>query len=518
MTTIILVFFIAFLLSLLLTPVVIRIAKRCNIVDLPMDRKIHDLPVPRLGGVVLFLSFFTSVTLLTLNKAMFLDVVSVDQRVPLLLVALTSSFFLGLWDDIRHLTTGIKFAGQVGIGVFSYYAGIKINVISLPFSDFVNLGYLALPVTVFWFVLAINAVNLIDGLDGLAAGISLFVSITMLVICLTSGKLLEAIAFAALAGALIGFLHYNFNPAKIFMGDGGSYFLGYSIAALSILGSIKGQVATAILIPIIALGVPMIDTFFTPVRRFLLGHKLFQPDRSHLHHRLIEMGYSHRRAVLVLYGLTIVLGIVSIVMVHARDETAALILMVIGLGIIFLGRYCGVLDFFNTTRFGRWLKDLSYETGLNRERRIFLDRQMAIARSDNLNSFWEEVGKTLQHLEFDLAELAMGETSGGNMTCAVDDRSGEVGCLAGRASGKGFDGYGVCLTWSRNGARAQDLLNEPGLLKIEQPLLGGQSTPRHYGTFFLVKDVRGKDISLSTFKRLEHLRRVMGDKLAEIIG
>ena len=362
MTTIIFIFFIAFLSSLLLTPIVIRVAKRYNILDIPKDRKVHDKPVPRLGGVALFLSFFVALTLFVTNKTMYLNIVAQEPRLPLFLIALTAAFLLGFWDDIRRLSSGFKFFGQLLIGVFSYYAGIKISVISFPFIGALHLGYFALPITVFWFLLVINAINLIDGLDGLAAGITLFVSITMMVICLHDGRLLEATAFAALGGSLIGFLSYNFYPASIFMGDGGSYFLGYFIAALSIMGSVKNQVATAMIIPLIALGIPMIDTLVAPIRRFVLGRDMFQPDKSHLHHQLLKLGFTQRRAVLFIYGATILLGIISISMVHAQDEVAALVLIILGLGVIFLGRYCWARGLINRNGIGIWLKEVSYET------------------------------------------------------------------------------------------------------------------------------------------------------------
>ena len=503
MTTIIFVFFIAFLSSLLLTPIVSRVARRLNIVDVPKDRKVHDKPIPRLGGVALFLSFFVALALFLMNRNMYLDLASKDPRLPLFLVGLTASFLLGVWDDVRRLSSRFKFLGQLLIGVFSYYAGIKITVISLPFSGALQLGYFALPVTVFWFLLVINAINLIDGLDGLASGICLFASITMMVLCLTENRLVEAIGFAALGGALLGFLRYNFNPASIFMGDGGSYFLGYFIGALSILGLIKGQVATAMLIPFIALGVPMIDTLFAPVRRFIIGREMFQPDKSHLHHRLLKMGFSHRRAVLSIYGLTILLGILSIFMIHAQDEVAALILMVLGLGVIFLARYCGVMDYFNTKRIGRWLQDISYETGLSRERRHFLSHQMAIARAKDINEFWQEVCNALQYLEFDFAEMTMFGQHGTTPPGPENEKGQED-----RESKMIFD-------WSRNGANSKDLLGQQGMLIIEQPLMGSDSASPQLGTLFLVKDIRKQEIGHYSLKRLEHLRRAMGARLDE---
>jgi len=501
MTTIIFVFFIAFLLSLLLTPIVLRVANRFNIVDVPKDRKVHDRPIPRLGGVAMFFAFMVSLALLALNREMFLDVAGKEPRLPLFLVGLTAAFLLGLWDDIRRLSSGTKFLGQLLIGVFSFYAGINVTLVSIPFIGSISLGYLALPVTVFWFLLVINAINLIDGLDGLASGICLFVSITIMVVCLLENKLVEAIGFAALGGALIGFLRYNFNPASIFMGDGGSYFLGYFIAALSILGAIKSQVATAILIPVIALGVPLIDTLFAPVRRFALGRKMFQPDKSHLHHRMLAMGYSQRRAVLIIYGFTIILGIASIVIIHAQDEVVALILIVLGMGIIFLGRFFGIMEYFTMKRIGRWLQDISYETGISHERRHFLNHQMAIAHAKDINHFWGEVCNTLQYLEFDFAELSLiskpGSTSADSENERVQkDRDSQVN-----------------YTWSRNGAKAADLLGKQGMLIIEQPLMGSDDTLKQHGTLFLVKDIREQGIGHYSLKRLEHLRRAMGAKL-----
>ena len=184
----------------------------------------------------------------------------------------------------------------------SYAGGIQIGVVYLPGVGELALGWLSLPLTVFWFLLILNALNLIDGLDGLAAGITLFVALTLLIVWSSPSNLIVALALAALAGASLGFLRYNFHPASIFLGDSGSYFLGYNLAALSILGSLKSEAAVAILIPIIALGVPVIDALWSPVRRFILGQRIFTPDRDHIHHRLLKLGYTHRRAVLMLYA------------------------------------------------------------------------------------------------------------------------------------------------------------------------------------------------------------------------
>ena len=173
------IFFLAFLSSLLLTPVVRRIAYRLNVVDLPQDRKVHDKPIPRLGGVALFLAFFIALAILVMNKYMYHHLAADEPRLRLFLIGLTASFFLGLWDDIRRLSSRLKFLSQLLIALFSYYAGFQITIVSFPVIGIIHLGYFALPITLFWFLLVINAINLIDGLDGLAAGICLFASITI---------------------------------------------------------------------------------------------------------------------------------------------------------------------------------------------------------------------------------------------------------------------------------------------------------------------------------------------------
>ena len=341
MVIVLFIFVTASLASLVLTPVIRHLALHFDLTDKPSARKIHSERIPRLGGVALFTSFFLPFLFLLLfsrynstAQTFFADSTHLCFATGALLI-----FLLGLLDDIRELYFLLKVIGQLLISVFVYYCGFKITVITTPFGTDIATGFFSLPLTIFWFLLVINAINLIDGLDGLAAGICLFVSLSMLFVCMVSGRITAALAFAALAGSLIGFLRYNFHPASIFMGDSGSYFLGYCLAALSIGGTIKGQVATALLIPIIALGVPLMDTLWAPVRRFINGQALFQPDNKHIHHRLVKLGLTHRRAVLTLYFLTVLLGISSMLLVHAQNESSALIIFVLGIGLIGLIHY-----------------------------------------------------------------------------------------------------------------------------------------------------------------------------------
>jgi UDP-GlcNAc:undecaprenyl-phosphate GlcNAc-1-phosphate transferase len=497
MTTILFTFIIAFLFALAATPVVKKLALHYGLVDNLSERKIHNGAVPRIGGIAIVLAFFLPFVLSFLfNVQTFASrLVFTDDRAAGFVIGATIVFLVGLRDDIKRLSSAVKLAGQILAALIAYYWGFKITVITIPFADSFSLGIFALPVTVFWFVLVINAINLIDGLDGLAAGICLFVSLAMLFICSTSNLIVEALVFASLAGTLMGFLRYNFNPASIFMGDSGSYFLGYCLAAFSIAGSLKGQVATAMLIPVVALGVPLIDTLWAPLRRFVLGRKMFQPDRGHLHHRLIRLGYTQRRAVLLIYGLTVTLAIGAITLVHAQSDTAALILFALGLEVIFIIRFLGVSDFLTTRRLFGWARDLSDEAGISHDRRCFLNLQLKIAKAPDLDRLWSAVCESLEALEFDCAEFSY----------FVHHSQPENG-----STKQNFE-------WRRsNGCDAKALTREC-LLKIELPLHdheGKQVT--NFGTLLLIKDMRQDVASHYTLKRVEHLRRSMIATLLKI--
>lgn len=259
MSSMIAVFLLALSLAFVLTPYVARVAKRWRILDKPSDRKVHVHPTPRAGGVAVGIAFIVALVTALAVHQLALNPLPVDTRIAAFFVGGLLALALGLWDDVRGLGARWKLVAQVGIALISYAGGIQIGRLYLPGVGELIVGWLSLPLTVFWFLLILNAMNLIDGLDGLASGITLFVALTLLIVWDTPSNLIVAMALAALAGASLGFLRYNFHPASIFLGDSGSYFLGYNLAALSILGSLKSEAAVAILIPIVALGVPVMD-------------------------------------------------------------------------------------------------------------------------------------------------------------------------------------------------------------------------------------------------------------------
>ena len=326
----------------------------------------------------------------------------------------------------------------------------------------------------------------------------------MLFVCVASGQLTAALAFAALAGSLIGFLRYNFYPASIFMGDSGSYFLGYCLAALSIGGTIKGQVATALLIPIIALGVPLMDTIWAPIRRFINGQNMFQPDNKHIHHRLVKLGFTHRRAVLVLYVLTVVLGGSSMLLVHIQNETSALIIFVLGIGLVGLLRYLSDSNAFGIHNIASWVRDLSDETGISIQRRLFLQHQRRIASASNSKILWEAVCVSLETLEFDYAEFHFIEQ--------------QVALATGRSRRR--------FSWTAEGKDKVFLDHQESFLRIELPIHNvladkDKASFKNFGTLLLMKDMRHAVTEPYLLKRVEQLRRSMIaclEKLAEEKG
>ena len=253
----------------------------------------------------------------------------------------------------------------------------------------------------------INGFNLIDGLDGLAAGISFLVSVILFTLCLGNERYYLLPVFAGLAGTTLGFLRYNFNPASIFMGDSGSYFLGYCLAAFSILGSIKGQAAVAIIIPLIAMGLPVFEIFFTAFRRFLVGHGIFSADKEHFHHKLLKKGLSHRNAVLVFYILTVIMGVMALIFVHAHSLVSGVVLLIMGLAAFFGVRKLGYMEYMAFDKIRGWMRDVTDEMGLMRDRRTFLGRQVAITTSRDLPELGKAISDACDHLDADRLEITL---------------------------------------------------------------------------------------------------------------
>ena len=317
----------AFLVALITTPIVKSLAQKWGAVDVPKDgRRMHDHPIPRMGGLAIFLGFLLSVIL-------FIPFVQTDglgMQLQGMLLGAVIIVVLGILDDSYALPALPKLIVQIVAAVIAVCSGNVIDTISNPniFSNdlYWELGWLSIPVTVIWIVAVTNAVNLIDGLDGLACGVSTISSMTVLVIALTVAEPTVAVLMACLAGGCIGFLPYNTNPAKIFMGDTGSTFLGYVLAVVSIQGLFKYYTLISFVVPFLMLGLPIFDTCFAFIRRIAHGQSPMHADRSHIHHRLIDMGLNQKQAVAVLYVISAILGLSAVVLTTIGSLRAMLLL------------------------------------------------------------------------------------------------------------------------------------------------------------------------------------------------
>jgi len=319
--TVVVAFFISLAVALAMVPLVRAAAIRCGALDHALtSRKIHGRPVPRLGGIAIVAAFYAPIIgLYFLDTSVGRLLWSQPQRALALILGGLAMAALGTFDDIRGSGARTKFAVQVLIAALMWWADFRADTIATPFGTF-DLGILGFPVTVLWIVGITNALNLIDGLDGLASGIALAATGTILWLSLSNHRPLMALFMVSLAGALLGFLRYNFHPASIFMGDSGSLFVGFILATTALETHEKSTTAVALLVPIVALGLPIGDTLLAMTRRAVRGQPVFASDRGHIHHRLMARGLSHRATVLALYGIAIVLAGVAVALFHSDAE------------------------------------------------------------------------------------------------------------------------------------------------------------------------------------------------------
>jgi len=298
---------IAFAVSFFMTPPVKRFAELVGAIDVPRDgRRVHDHPIPRMGGLAIFLGFVVSMLLF----------VEMSTQITGILLGTVIIAVMGALDDIVSLNAWVKLAGQIVAAAVAIRCGVVFEVLTnlLAPGSPIEIGWLSVPLTVLWIVGCTNAVNLIDGLDGLAVGVSAISALTMLLVALFVSQPSVCVILAALVGACVGFMPYNLNPAKIFMGDVGSQFLGFVLSTASIVGLFKFHAIITFLVPLLALAVPLADTVFAFFRRILHGQSPFHPDRGHFHHRLLAMGMNQKQVVAVLYGVSAVLGLIAVLL------------------------------------------------------------------------------------------------------------------------------------------------------------------------------------------------------------
>jgi len=345
-------FLVALVTGALLVPVIRRVAMRLGAVSIPGGRHVHKESIPRLGGVAIFFAFFAPIALLFLVETGVAETLRSEwQKAVGLLLGGSLMCAVGALDDTKGLRALHKLGAQVVAACVAFAFGFRIVAVSLPIVGDLQMGVFALPITVLWIVGIINAINLIDGLDGLAAGVAIFAAITNFVVAYLAGSVLVGLLMSAMLGAALGFLIYNFNPARIFMGDSGSYFIGYVLAVTSLAGALqKASTTVSLLVPVVALGVPIFDTLFAMVRRFLERRPIFSPDRGHIHHRLLDMGLTHRRAVLIIYGVSVVFTVSAIAISLGRSWEVGIALVCSSAVLLGLVRFVGYFEYLHLSR------------------------------------------------------------------------------------------------------------------------------------------------------------------------
>ncbi len=321
-------FLLAFITAYVITPYTIRFAKKIGALDIPKEsRKIHKKPMPRLGGLAVIVGFAVSVvyllTIMSIEKT--ITLFGADKYYIKLVGFFIGTLILGLFcfiDDWKGINPFIKLLGQIIAATIVTFCGIRINRVSLPFFNTVfTEEFVSIIITMIWIVGITNAINLIDGLDGLSSGVSLISCLSLLIIFALNGSpLISILLITALAGAILGFLPYNFNPAKTFLGDTGSNFLGFSLSIISILGVAKTYTAIVIIAPLLVFALPLLDTSFAIIRRINKTKSLkgvFKADKEHLHHKMMKHGYSQKQAVLILYGISAIFGMFAIILLDS---------------------------------------------------------------------------------------------------------------------------------------------------------------------------------------------------------
>lgn len=301
---------VAFIVAVAVTPIAIRVAPKIGAMDVPKDdRRVHKKPMPRFGGIAIYAGIMVALALFAIE----------DKGIISVMTGCSMIYILGLIDDLKNLKPPIKFAGQLVCAAVVYCMGLRIEFITNYFGpgNMIFGDTACCIITILWLVSITNAVNLIDGLDGLAAGISAISALCIGYVAYIHGQYVPTFAMMAIAGAALGFLPYNFHPAKIFMGDGGSQLLGFAIAAVSVIGTVKSATIVVMIIPALVLGLPIFDTLMAIIRRLSKHQSIVTADKEHLHHRIMKAGFGQRRSVMLLYCISGIMGIVAVL--YSRD-------------------------------------------------------------------------------------------------------------------------------------------------------------------------------------------------------
>lgn len=465
MNTYLALFLIATFASLVITPLVRRLCERFRLLDVPGDgRRLHGKAVPRLGGVAIFAAVVIALSTLPFVDNLLTQTLRAHKSELLLaLIPAMLVLFLGIYDDLRGTDARVKFIVLGLISMLFYAMGGRIEGLSIPFVGSVHLPpVIAYALTIFWLVGIANAFNLIDGMDGLASGAALFSSIVILVVSFTQGRPLMIVVALILSGALAGFLRYNFNPASIFLGDSGALFVGFTLAALSVLSTQKATTAVAVIIPIMAFGLPVVDTGVTMARRLISRRPIFQGDSEHIHHMLLARGWSQRRVVLVLYAVCAGFGLLAMLFASSGSHLPGFILFVVGVVVIIA---VGHLRYHEMDEIKAGVKRTVSDRRLRMANNIRVRRaSRALSRAGDLNQVLEAVGQMLEFGEFGYAEVRLGRTR----EAKTNEQAVRLAVRAGLEVE--LRGSRICWSWARAGTPGNDVAGSSRFWSLRLPL------------------------------------------------
>lgn len=396
--------------SLVITPLIRRFCQRFKLLDVPADeRRVHTTAIPRLGGVAIFASMLIALSTLPLvSNALTQALHARTSELFIVLVPTALVLLLGVYDDLRGANAAVKFVGLGLIAALFYWMGGRIETLAIPFLGAIHFPpAVGFAITVFWLVGIANAFNLIDGMDGLAPGAALFSAIVILVISLVSENPLTIVVTLVLCGGLAGFLRYNFNPASIFLGDSGSLSVGFLLAALSVVGVAKATTAVAVITPILAFGLPVVDTGVTMARRLVGKRPLFKGDGEHIHHMLLARGWSQRRVVLILYAVCAVFGLLATLFAKTSSPLAGVVLFVVSV-VVVIG--VGQLRYHEVDELRAGVKRTVGNRRIRVANNIRVRRAgVALSSASSLNEVFEALREMLEFEEFAYANVQVGQ-------------------------------------------------------------------------------------------------------------
>lgn len=397
---ILLAFVVGLVAAAALTPLVARLAVAHGWLDHPDGgRKTHTRPVPAVGGLAVVAAFaFTLIVLIPLRARATADAFEFAVFIVPLLLATAMVAAVGLLDDVRGVSPSVKLAVQATASLLLCFSGFRIEALSNPLGGWIHVGVLAIPLSVLWLVGMSNAFNLVDGLDGLAAGLGLVATVGLLTAAAINGRSETTVVAAALAGALLGFLPYNFSPARIFLGDCGALTVGFTLAAIAMRGSIKTSAAVAVAVPLLALAMPILDAVLAVVRRFVRRRPVFGADQDHIHHRLVALGLTPRRAVMTLYGVATLFTALALAVVMGPRQTVWAAALV---GLLVLVRGIRILGYWEVTEFQRSFLN-RFAAGLRPSGDAALrGLEEDLKRTDNLDRAWTRLCEASWSLGFE---------------------------------------------------------------------------------------------------------------------